>query len=373
MDSWLYVTQTIAISGALLLLVRRQSVLLGLQVVVWTVGVIGLFLRFGISEQLNFYSNDQQIYTLALQILTNERWPTEASWWLSTAKIPYTVAALPLSLLGIHESLALKTVSLVCFLALSQSLINRSADARLSRQVRVLFLTGCGLIGTMYSMLALRETMMMYLVYRFATDRSPASRIFSAILLYLLRPHLAAAVVSAELALGVWHWFTEKRRLGYMEIPALLAIGLVIGDLLYSQGFQSRFGRAAVEEWGIAEATRIASNFVGLQFLTNDEGDLRMSVMQLLLLRFVLSETVLIPAGFTFVCLFMGNRLLYRHRFTLLAFTIYASIATRTNFNSFRQNIPLMVLLGVTILDFLRERETPRTDYDINTSARQFT
>ena len=78
-----------------------------------------------------------------------------------------------------------------------------------------------------------------------------------------------------------------------------------------------------------------------------------MTVTELLLLRFVLSETILIPLGFSVVCIIFAHRSSARHRFALLAFTIYASIATRTDFNSFRQNIPLMVLLGMTILDLL--------------------
>jgi hypothetical protein len=45
----------------------------------------------------------------------------------------------------------------------------------------------------------------------------------------------------------------------------------------------------------------------------------------------------------------------------LLAFAVYVSIVTNTDFNSFRQNIPLMPLMGMVLLDFLKDRKMQRS------------
>ncbi len=183
------------------------------------------------------------------------------------------------------------------------------------------------------------------------------------VFLYLLRPHLAAVVVIAEILVWVWEWFSEKRRVGAFEAPVLIAIGVIAGDYLYSWAFQRRTMGVTPPfwDWGISEVTRIASNFVGLQFLTNDESKLRLSVSELLFLRIFLSETVIIPAGATILILFFGHHLHTRYKFVLLSFSLYVSIATNTDFNSFRQNIPFMPLLGLVIVQLLRSRSISRT------------
>jgi len=364
MSDWIYLTQTLSIAGVLLFLLRKESIFLSAQVIFWAAGVSALMWRFGTSgmfssdNQLSFYSNDQVFYVATLQRFVNGDVPLELSWWLDIAKVPYTISGLPLVLLGIHQDLALKTVSLLCLLALSRALLKRSTETHFWGQLKVIYLTGCGLIGSFFSILALRETMMMLLVYRFATSQSAVNRVGCAFLLFLLRPHLAVAIVMAEAIITIWEWFTRSTTARYLQVSAILAIGSTIGITLFSWRVEQLQGSRSspFADWGITETTRIASNFVGLQFLTNDESNLRMTVTELLLLRFVLSETILIPLGFSIVCIVFAHRSSARHRFSLLAFTIYASIATRTDFNSFRQNIPLMVLLGMTILDLLPRR-----------------
>jgi len=364
MSDWIYLTQTLLIAGVLLFLLRKESIFLSAQVIFWAAGVSALMWRFGTSgmfssdNQLSFYSNDQVFYVATLQRFVNGDVPLGLSWWLDIAKVPYTISGLPLVLLGIHQDLALKTVSLLCLLALSRALLKRSTETHFWGQLKVIYLTGCGLIGSFFSILALRETMMMLLVYRFATSQSAVNRVGCAFLLFLLRPHLAVAIVMAEAIITIWEWFTRSTTARYLQVSAILAIGSTIGITLFSWRVEQLQGSRSspFADWGITETTRIASNFVGLQFLTNDESNLRMTVTELLLLRFVLSETILIPLGFSIVCIVFAHRSSARHRFSLLAFTIYASIATRTDFNSFRQNIPLMVLLGMTILDLLPRR-----------------
>lgn len=364
----LYSAQALLIALVLFLIVRRQAMALRLQVLGWVVGVIGIAQRYGPKDQLGFYSNDQIQYDSSLRVLMYEAWPRTLQWWLDYSKAPYPMAALPLAQLGIHHALALKTVSIVCLLALTRELLQRNGDPKFIGQVRVLYLTGCGLIGSFFSLLALRETMMMYFVYRFATDRSLASRVVSIIIVFLLRSHLAAALLVGEVALAGWSWVTKRRPNGFFHTPVLIVLGVTLGTMLFSWRFSGMQGLTGLERirtpfsgyFGINEVTEIASNFFGLQFLTVHEAFIKLSIPELLGLRLIFSDTVIIPLGFTVVCLVLGHQTANRHRFTLIAFAVYVSIVTNTDFNSFRQNIPLMPMMGLVILDALEHLRQSR-------------
>ena len=357
MSETTYIVQALVICGVISLLVRNECLILRLQAIVWLIGVSAIAWRFGIVEQLNFYSNDQIYYSGVVRSFSSTGIPWDVDVWLGS-KLPYTAAALPLAAIGIHPALALKTVSLICLMALSRRLLSDARSETLKDQAVTLWLTACGLIGTFFSLLALRETMMMYFVYRFATDRSTGIRLFSLVVLYLLRPHLAAAVFAAEVVMLAWRWVRGKRKFGAAESPILIAFGVILGTTLFSWGVG---GAASVRTpfsggWGITQATRVASNFVGLQFLAVREETVEFSIARLLLLRIVLNETIVIPTAFIAICLFASRRLNDRDRFALLAFTIYASVVIGTDFNSFRQNIPLMPPIGLTIVRYLASR-----------------
>lgn len=365
MNLWLYIFQAILIAGVILTATRPRFLMLKLQILGWLVGVIALACLYGLEEQLGFYSNDQIVYVEVTRELLNFRWSQSLRWWVDQSKAPFTLAALPLGFVGIHETLALKTVSLLSLLALSNSLlINYSAHSSKS-QLRVAYLTGCGVVGSFFSVLALRETLMMFLVYRLAKSRSPSTRLFSGILLFLLRPHLAVAVIVADLMCTVWQWLTKHRKPRIYDALLLALSGSIIGDFLYDLVYLRRSAAALTVswDWGIEKVTRLASNYVGLQFLTNHESKLRLSVENLFLLRIVFSETVLIPTMMTFALLFLATALKRQHQVAIVAFSIYVSIATNTDFNSFRQNLPLMPWLGMVVLDLLREHRATRYVY----------
>jgi hypothetical protein len=169
---------------------------------------------------------------------------------------------------------------------------------------------------------------------------------------------LAAAVFAAEAVMLAWRWLRGKREFGAAESPMHIAFGVILGTTLFSWGDRNyaHFLTPFSGGWGIAQATRVASNFVGLQFLTAREETVEFSIARLLLLRIVLNETIIIPMAFIAICLFASRRLNDRDRFALLAFTIYASVVIGTDFNSFRQNIPFMPLMGLTIVRYLASR-----------------
>ncbi|MFZ9805646.1 MAG: hypothetical protein ACO3ER_04795, partial [Ilumatobacteraceae bacterium] len=89
--------------------------------------------------------------------------------------------------------------------------------------------------------------------------------------------------------------------------------------------------------------------FVGLQFLTARESTVEFSITSLLLLRLLLSETIIIPLLFTVAVLVTRRHSLLMQSVTW-SFGIYIGIATNTDFNSFRQNIPFMPVMGLVVL-----------------------
>ncbi len=357
MSETMYLAQVALIGGLFSWFIRHEALIIRLQVVTWTLGVTAIALRFGLGDQLDFYSNDQSFYSGKVQSFSIAGIPWDVDVWLGS-KTPYTVAALPLALAGVHPTLALKTVSLICLLMLTRSVLHTGRSTTLKNQIITLWLTASGSIGTFFSLLALRETMMMFFVHRFVTSKSLATRGVSLIALYLLRPHLAAAVFVAEVVMTAWRLVRGGLKLGAAESLTLIAFGVVLGTTLFSWGVggSSNLRTPFSGGWGIPQAVRVASNFVGLQFLTVREETVEFSITRLLLLRLVLNETIVIPVAFTVVCLFFYRQLNDRARFTLLAFTIYSSVVIGTDFNSFRQNIPFMPLMGLVVLGVIRSR-----------------
>ncbi|MFM7083353.1 MAG: hypothetical protein ACKOYI_15625 [Actinomycetota bacterium] len=355
-----YLIQTSAVATALLIILRHQHVFLRIQVVLWAIGAATIAWRFGVVGQLDFYSNDQRYYNFVVEMYSRERWILNEELSFVDSKTPYTLPAVLVRLLGFHPTLALKIVSLVSLLTLSHLILKRYDAHRFSAQVKLLYFTACGAIGTFFSMLALRETTMMLFAYLYTFGKAPQLRLTSLILLFLLRPHLAAALFVAELITSGWKWITAKRDTGFFATPAVLTMSVAFGTVLYT--LQNVPGSQDDDPAGknvfVAQAIRIVSNFVGLQFLTVPESTVNFSISSLVLLRFILSETVIIPTFFTLICVLRSFRLRDRELFVLSAFALYVSVVTNTDFNSFRQNVPFIPLMGIVIIDYLCQRAT---------------
>jgi hypothetical protein len=356
MSETLYTVQTLVIGVVILLLLRKSSVILQLQVIVWTIGVIALVHRFGITEQLNFYSNDQQFYVYETDNFSLWSIPPDIEWWIRV-KVPYVLPASVLAGTGIDPSLALKTVSLICLLLVTRLVLSEVRQTTIQQTLIRVFFTACGGIGMLYSILALRETMMMMLVTYFCISRAPAVRLATLVLLLFLRPHLAAALGLAVLVVLLWEKLRRQKE--STRSVALLTLGsLAAGEVLYSVGiwWQFRLNAALGDDWGITVATRIASNFLGLQFLAVPRETVEFSIVSLFLLRVILAETILIPALFTAAVLLRPERVTTQVRLILVTLCLYVSLASNTDFSSFRQNIPLMVVMGMVVVNtwFLR-------------------
>lgn len=350
----LYLLQVALVGGLLSLLLRNSHWALRLQVLIWTIATVAIVIRYGLIEQLNFYSNDQRYHTEVVQTFTQRL--SDVDFLVTGSRLPFTTPAFALYAFGLHPSLALKTVSLICLLLLTSNLQQLFDYAVKIRQAFILFITGCGAIGLFYSVLALRETMMMLFVTRLLLTRSPVERALLLLCTYLLRPHLAISLVVALALAWIWRRSRSDKQETPLTISFMMICGIFIGYLSFSLGSSVLQGAtdSVGHKWGIEPVTRIASNYLGLQFLTARSETVEFSIQSLLLLRILLSETVLIPALFTFLVFSKSPKLHTPHITALIAFSIYVSIVTNTDFNSFRQNIPFMPAMGLTVLYLLR-------------------
>lgn len=359
----MYIVQTLIVGTVLFVLFRKHPRLVQFQIVIWMIGVSLIAWRFNLIEQLNFYSNDQRYYSNVVEELTTRRFFT-SGYTLESSKLPFTGPAAVLSLLGLHPTLALKTVSLIYLLMLTNILLTEFHTVKLRDQLTILYLTGTAAIGMFFSSLALRETCMMFFAFQFMTTKKLTHSLLSLSLVYLLRPHLAVALLAGQIAASLWMYFGSRKSAGHLGLLLFIPSLVLFGSLIF---IYQRSGTFFVKTFDsdlfeIGRSIRIASNFVGLQFLTVPESTVNFSLFRLLLFRIPLSETLVIPIVFTVISFVFAHRIRTRHLATLGAFFVYCSISTRTDFNSFRQNIPFMPLFGVAILQLVRNYRTSMYD-----------
>ena len=355
MSLTLYLVQVIGIALVLLVLVRQQSWVLQAQVIVWSIATATLAIRFGLVEQLVIYSNDQRYHHGVVRKFSENLLLIDVDWWMSYSRFPYTLPAVALHGVGIEPTLALKTVSLVCLLLLTKDVLSAIRPVNRRRVVLSLLLTACGTIGLFFSVLALRETMLMLLATRFVRTASPVSRLIAALLLLVLRSHLAASLVVGALLVWVYHHLRTHKRETVLTVATAIGGGSLIGWWLYNYGLTFTYGLQGFfsHSWGISPITRIASNYFGLQFLTARSETVKFSLLSLLLLRLVLVETIIIPSLFTLLVITRPQLMNRQRMFILTSFAIYVGLATNTDFNSFRQNIAFMPIMGLAILSMI--------------------
>lgn len=358
----LYLLQTLLLGLVLLRLTSSGTTALRMHIVAWILLTSAIFLRYGSVEQLIFYSSDQKYHVYLVQrILDGSDW-RNFSWWFLDTRAPYTVPAAMLNLVGIDTALALKTVSLGYFLGTVSFMRTIVTSAGLKPRISTLFMTATGPIGVLFASLALRETAMMFFVLYAIRGASPIHRILALCMLGLLRPHLAAALF---LGMVIVELFGNLRKTDSSWHPMIafssLVSGTLLGSLLFAIGANLLYGNqpSLRQSFGIQPTVRIASNFVGLQFLTAPDGTVALSIADLLLARLLLSETIMIPLLFTLVVL-TSRRVDRYAQLALWSFSIYVGLATKTDNNSFRQNLPLMPTMGLTVLQMLQNRHQPK-------------
>jgi len=361
----IYVVQLLIVGLGILALVWRLNFVYRLQVLGWVLLNFVILLRYGQSGQLEFYSNDQRHYFAVVESFLSGAVSADIDWWISSARIPFTLPAVLLASAGLDTALALKTTSLLFLLGLTQLVLQHALIRSLAGFATLVFMTGIAFSGTFFSSLAQRETSMMFFTFLVFVGKSPALRGTSLLMLVLLRPHLAVAIGLGWLCTVLVQQSSRRRNWSPGRAATAIASGSVVGYLLFAMGFQFQTGISGVfgHQFGLRPVLRIASNYVGLQFLTAYETTIEFTLVQLLLGRLLFSETILIPLAFTLLVLTSRDASPVM-RWTMWSFAIYVGLVTNTDFNSFRQNVPLMPVMGFCVVNALQRWRALRVSDD---------
>ncbi len=350
-----YVAQAIVL-GFLLWCValssHRTDLFVGAYVCVWTVGVIFLYWKFGTAQDV-FYSNDQKLQVRMVQWITENGIEYSLNGVIGNRYI-VTIPAYLLTRCGIDSLLALKFMQAIFFVLTYRLVLNhfQSKNLRFKLWYLVLF---SGPIFIFMSLLGLRDLALAYFsLYTFIGPNLGISAI-SWLGVFLLRPHLAIALTFGKL-IGIAYRHTRSN-LHLIILPSVVVFSFVSGTYSYVVGshFQSGTGLdfASVSHLFTQQKfTQFFANFGGLQFLLLGSGVVNFSILNLFLLRLIFVDTFLIPSLFVWIVITSSN-LRMRSVSIYSGFAFFLGLVLQTDFNSSRQNIPFLVLMGVTIAEHL--------------------
>jgi hypothetical protein len=314
---------------------------------IWLVGVCAIYYKYG-SDQGSFYSNDQDVHLLFI----NGYIENEGFNFGSIIPLRYliTYPTFLLSKVGFSEILILKTIQILSFIGIyfkSKKIL--SSQGFPFKYWYFAFIASPLIL--FFSFLALRDLTLALLTISFVFESKFQRRAVFALLIFLLKPHLATALLFGILALFLFRMLRTKFDL-FASILFLVA-SYFLGSVSYSVGAYFKDGFFPGLPIGLltqAKISQITLNFSGLQFfsLINDKGSVvAESVGFLLLARILLFDTFLIPITFVVVCVFFLRRLRGAAFVILTSFVFYLGLVSQTDFNSTRQNIPFLAAMGI--------------------------
>lgn len=314
---------------------------------IWLVGVCAIYYKYG-SDQGSFYSNDQDVHLLFI----NGYIENEGFNFGSIIPLRYliTYPTFLLSKVGFSEILILKTIQILSYIGIyfkSKKIL--SSQGFPFKYWYFAFIASPLIL--FFSFLALRDLTLALLTISFVFESKFQRRAVFALLIFLLKPHLATALLFGILALFLFRMLRTKFDL-FASILFLVA-SYFLGSVSYSVGAYFKDGFFPGLPIGLltqAKISQITLNFSGLQFfsLINDKGSVvAESVGFLLLARILLFDTFLIPITFVVVCVFFLRRLRGAAFVILTSFVFYLGLVSQTDFNSTRQNIPFLAAMGI--------------------------
>ena len=352
-----YFIQAILLASSLYFVLLGQSKVsrtVATVPLVWLVGVSLIYWHYGPIGQWFFYQNDQYFHWKIVSEgfgsdfnLTFDR--------LNFYRFPYTAPAFLLSQIGIDPTLALKFTSLVCATS-TISLLEKTLRDRGVRYSLVSFWLTASPILIFFSLLALRETMMALCVVHLFLGVSHPRKALSLLVLVILRPHLAAAVV-----IGLaWGWLGSRvpgrwylsTALATAILPIFLGtIGFSLGNYLIYNLPLRLYQDLLLKE----QVVQVFSAFAGLQFFTVAYQTVEFTTRSLLLIRVIFPEIVLVPLFFTVSCFFCTPRTTRLKLSVLATFVFFMAVSSGTEYLSVRQSLPIMPIMGfAALLSFTR-------------------
>jgi len=345
-----WIVQTLACGLVLLLLARRPTHWDLWQVLyagVWTTGVLAIA-RIAGAEQRIFYSTDQATQVELLDRLREQGLSLGFSA-LQDGRYAVVIPAWVLATFGLEPLLAFKLIQAVTMTMLYR-LCRDWLDARgVAPRLWHAFLYA-GPLFVFISLLGLRDLVLAYAATYWFVGRSPTLKLLWLGAAVTLRPHLVAALLVGWVVAAIWDRLLVRRHpLSLLGITlgtwaagayAFGILGLLKYDVTYYDPYV----------WWQHVWWRFFANLVGLQFLTFGDDVVAMSTAQLVTLRVVFVDTLVIPI------LFLSTLPWARLREARLRVQVYASfvfflgLVSQTNFNSSRQNLPFFAIMGMLAL-----------------------
>ncbi len=314
---------------------------------IWLVGVVAIYARYR-EGQVLFYSNDQDFHKLIIDYYI----PVEGIHLNAFFGLRYvlTIPVYLIALLGFNAMLLLKFIQLVFLL-----MTYRQAKIFLLRDdIAVRFWhIACiaGPITIFMSLLSLRDLILTYCAVAFIANPSLGYRFFAIGLVLCLRPHLAVALAFGFIAAEIFTKIQKTKPIIYVLVFSVVSYAL--GCLAFPIGaviqHNATFeGPSAV--FSQLKFSRLAINFIGLQFLALDDENgliVARSTLSVLLSRIVFFDTIVIPILFLKSTISRINFLTKEKILVLMSFLFFYGVVSQTTWNSTRQNIPFLACMGL--------------------------
>ena len=339
---------------------RNLDAYVTLLVSFWTVSVILIYAKYGLT-QTSLYSNDQDVHLGILNYYLPQEGVIFGFEQIIGQRYLVSLPVYYLSKLGLNGILLFKFQQLVYLI-----LIYRFGRRFLERNtIRVQWwhlIFFCGPIMIFMSTLALRDLAIGFFTLLFVFEPAPTMKIGGLIGTFLLRPHLAVALLIGYIVSQIFSYIRPKFYL--VSIFFLTIVIYWFGAISYFLGSSVETGTpigSPINVFTQYKFARMAANMLGIQFLTLDESVVDASTLTLFLSRLIFIDTWLIPALFL-VCLVQQSKHFTQLRTQIFfAFIFFYGLTSQTPWNSSRQNIPFLISMGLLAVVGIETRRQTKT------------
>ena len=352
-----YLVQAIFLASLLLIFFTtngKMDAVIASYIVLWTIGIVAIYARYGAGADI-FYSNDQRLMIGMINYISKFGIELSADAAISLRYV-VTVPAMVLTKFGFDALLALKFIQAICVVLSYRVVRSHFASSDLDFKLRYIPLIS-GPLLLFNSLLGLRDAVLSYLILNFVIGKDPRIKVLAIIGTYLLRPHLAAALLFGLGATTAYSRIRTSKKVVSLAVLIVMTYGA--GISIYAVGIKlqqnASFDESNLSKFNQDAFVRLATNFSGLQFLTLGEYIAEFSIARLLLLRIIFFDTFVTPLLFLILAI-KQSLLSKRDVSILISFVFFSGIVSNTDFNSSRQNIPFIVLMGVAVSEHFATR-----------------
>ena len=352
-----YLVQAIFLASLLLIFFTtngKMDAVIASYIVLWTIGIVAIYARYGAGADI-FYSNDQRLMIGMINYISKFGIELSADAAISLRYV-VTVPAMVLTKFGFDALLALKFIQAICVVLSYRVVRIHFASSDLDFKLRYIPLIS-GPLLLFNSLLGLRDAVLSYLILNFVIGKDPRIKVLAIIGTYLLRPHLAAALLFGLGATTAYSRIRTSKKVVSLAVLIVMTYGA--GISIYAVGIKlqqnASFDESNLSKFNQDAFVRLATNFSGLQFLTLGEYIAEFSIARLLLLRIIFFDTFVTPLLFLILAI-KQSLLSKRDVSILISFVFFSGIVSNTDFNSSRQNIPFIVLMGVAVSEHFATR-----------------